>query len=61
MSDCRVPMVTYAVPCPHESHCIDESKSYCEPWGRWTNCREVGHCTYDGSEEEKDESDDDES
>jgi len=21
-------------------------KSFCQPWGRWTNCREVGRCVY---------------
>lgn len=55
MKDCQATMGTYTVPCPCESHCLDDQKSFCEPWGRWTNCREVGHCTYDGSEEEPDD------
>ena len=23
-----------------------KGKSFCKPWDRWTNCREVGHCVY---------------
>lgn len=26
---------------------IGKGKSYCVAWGRWTNCREVGHCVWD--------------
>lgn len=26
---------------------IGDGKSYCIPWGCWTNCREVGHCVYE--------------
>lgn len=29
---------------------IGGGKSYCIPWGRWTNCREVGHCVMDSTE-----------
>ena len=25
---------------------IGGGKSFCVPWDRWTNCREVGHCVY---------------
>lgn len=32
--------------CPHEGAVIDGKKSYCEMWGRWTNCREAGRCVY---------------
>ena len=32
--------------CPHEERVADigKGKSYCKPWRRWTNCREVGYC-----------------
>lgn len=30
--------------CPHEASVLDGKKSYCEAWGRWTNCREAGRC-----------------
>lgn len=33
--------------CKHETDVWDGKKSYCEPWERWTNCREVGHCVRD--------------
>ena len=29
--------------CIEETSLID-TKSYCEMWQRWTNCREVNHC-----------------
>lgn len=41
--------------CGCEGACIDGKKSYCEPWGKWTNCREVGHCTRDGETPEADD------
>lgn len=33
--------------CPHEHSVVDGRKSLCALWGRWTNCREVGHCVLD--------------
>ena len=36
--------------CPNEGTIVkvgDGVKSFCEPWGRYTNCREVGHCVYE--------------
>ena len=27
-------------------------KSFCAPWDRWTNCREVNHCVYAQYKEE---------
>lgn len=33
---------------------IGGGKSYCIPWERWTNCREVGHCTLDAAKDEND-------
>lgn len=43
MSDCSM-QVFKPKACPHESSVVDGKKSYCEPWERWTNCREVGYC-----------------
>lgn len=36
--------------CPHETKTVDVGggKSYCDLMQVWTNCREVGHCVYDG-------------
>ncbi|MEC4272726.1 hypothetical protein VJ923_06110 [Adlercreutzia sp. R25] len=31
--------------CPDEGTVIDGKKSYCVPWERWADCREMGHCT----------------
>lgn len=25
---------------------IGGGKTFCKPWQRWTNCREVGHCVF---------------
>ena len=35
--------------CPFEASVADigGGKSFCEPWGRWTNCREAGYCVRD--------------
>lgn len=33
--------------CPEETALTDNAKSYCDAWGRWTNCREVGHCVHE--------------
>lgn len=35
--------------CPNEARVADVGggKSYCGPWGRWTNCREAGACVYE--------------
>ena len=35
--------------CPDEAKVVDigGGKSLCTPWGVWTNCREVGHCTFE--------------
>lgn len=34
--------------CPNEVAVADigGGKSYCIPWERWTNCREVGYCVF---------------
>lgn len=36
--------------CPNEGAVADigGGKSFCIPWDRWTNCREAGHCVYEG-------------
>lgn len=33
--------------CVHEKSLVDigGGKSFCDLIGKWTNCREVGHCT----------------
>lgn len=38
--------------CQHESSVVDigGGKSFCELWQKWTNCREVEHCVYQGTE-----------
>lgn len=41
--------------CPHEESVVDGKKSYCAIWGLWTNCREVGHCVYEGQKKGKPE------
>lgn len=35
--------------CPREERVADVGggKSYCGAWGRWTNCREAGACTWE--------------
>lgn len=42
--------------CPNEGAVADigGGKSYCTPWERWTNCREVGHCTLETAKNEND-------
>lgn len=39
--------------CPDEGTVVDigGGKSYCIPWERWTNCREVGRCVLETIEE----------
>lgn len=34
--------------CPDEGAVVDigGGKSFCTPWDRWTNCREVGRCVF---------------
>lgn len=46
--------------CSNEGSVLDGKKSFCEVWGRWTNCREAGHCVYEttGGEVEEVEEDD---
>lgn len=43
-----LPLFPARVPgdCPDEGGVADivGGKSYCVPWGCWTNCRERGHC-----------------
>ena len=52
--------------CPNEEKlvAIGGGKSYCRPWGRWTNCREVGRCVWElcgfTSEQEEENGDGDE-
>lgn len=45
--------------CPEKQGNIDNKKTFCEKWNKWTNCLEVGHCTYDPTvqEEETNETD----
>lgn len=43
--------------CPNRRANIDNKKTFCEKWDKWTNCLEVGHCTYDPTVKEA--SDDD--
>lgn len=45
--------------CPEKQGNIDNKKTFCIPWDKWTNCLEVGHCTYDPTvqEEETNEKD----
>lgn len=45
MSDCS--RNAFRVPCPDEGIVLDDKKSYCRPWGRWTNCREANNCVYE--------------
>lgn len=35
--------------CPDEARAVDVGggKSFCAPWGCWTNCREVGYCVFE--------------
>lgn len=33
--------------CDNETSVVDGKKSFCKIWERWTNCREVSHCTYE--------------
>ena len=37
--------------CVSEVSLVDGKKSYCKLRERWTNCREVGHCTLEVSDE----------
>lgn len=32
--------------CPNRRANIDDKKTFCTKWNKWTNCLEVGHCTY---------------
>ena len=44
--------------CPEKQGNVDNKKAFCAKWYKWTNCLEVGHCTYDPTiEEEDDETD----
>jgi len=42
--------------CPNEGAVADigGGKSYCITWEKWTNCREVGHCTFESVKNEND-------
>lgn len=31
--------------CADEARVVDGKHSFCAPWGCWTNCRQMGHCT----------------
>lgn len=33
--------------CPEKQGNLDDKKTFCTEWSKWTNCLEVGHCTYD--------------
>ncbi len=41
--------------CPHNGAIVDGKNCYCEAWGRWTNCIDVGHCTKKSIEEREDD------
>lgn len=32
--------------CKDRGATLDNKKCFCTPWNVWTNCLEVGHCTY---------------
>lgn len=32
--------------CKDRGATLDNKKCFCIPWNVWTNCLEVGHCTY---------------
>jgi hypothetical protein len=37
--------------CPDRRANIDDKKTFCIPWNKWTNCLERGHCTYETADE----------
>lgn len=41
--------------CPFESSNLDGKKSHCTLTMKWTDCREVGHCTSELEETEIEE------
>lgn len=40
--------------CEYELSNLDDKKVYCELWGLWTNCREMGYCIYERDKGKKD-------
>ena len=51
MKQTRLELFPERIPgeCPDEKKVVDigGGKSFCDPWDRWTNCREVGYCVLD--------------